>query len=258
MTLLETQLAAWLADFFWPMLRIGAVFVSSPIFNARQVSARSKALLAVSITIVIVPTLPEMPVVEVFSPLWVVIMVQQIAIGLMMGFVLQMVFGALVYGGQVLAYSMGLGFASMVDPANGLQTPVMSQIFLLLATLLFLVTNSHLVLINLVVDSFHTFPVGANIEAMHWWNLAAWGSRMFAGGLLMALPVVATLLLINLGMGVMARAAPQFNLFAVGFPITMTLGFIIIWMSLPSVMTDFLDLLDEALHLISTFVGITP
>lgn len=255
----EAQLSAWLADFFWPLVRIGAIFTAAPVFSARQVSARHRVLIALAVTLVVAPLLPKMPVVDVFTPDAFLIMVQQLAIGLMMGFVLQMVFGAVVYGGQVLAYSMGLGFASMVDPQNGVQVPVLAQFYLIMTTLLFLLLDGHLILIQLVVESFHTLPVAVDgISRNTLWDLVGWGSRMFAGGLLMALPVVASLLLVNLGMGVITRASPQFNIFAVGFPLTITLGFIVMWVSLPTMMYAFQDLLAEAFDLIKTFVNMPP
>lgn len=258
MILLETQLSSWLADFFWPLVRIGAVFAAAPIFSANQMQPQYRALLALLVTLVAVPVLPKMPVVEVFSPQWVLLIVQQLGIGLMMGFTLQLVFGSLVFAGQIMALKMGLGFANVVDPASGMNAPVVAQIFLIMGTLIFLVTNGHLILIELVVESFKTFPVGASFDSIHLWNLVSWGSRMFAGGLLMALPVVGALMLVNLGMGVMARAAPQFNLFSVGFPITILFGILIIWVSLGNVMVEFLDLLDEAFTLIASYVGIEP
>lgn len=257
MTLLEAQLSAWLADFFWPLVRIAALFTAAPVLSARQLEPGFRVLLALLVTLAAAPMLPKMPVVEALSAEAFLLMLQQVTIGLMMGFSLQLVFGALVFGGQVIAYKMGLGFASMVDPTNGLQTPVVAQIFLLLATLLFLVTNGHLILLELVVDSFRTLPVGESLASLHLWNLAAWGSRMFQGGLLMALPIVGVLMLVNLGMGVVARAAPQFNLFSVGFPITILLGFVILWIGLPSIMDQFLELLDEVFLLISGFIGRT-
>jgi flagellar biosynthesis protein FliR len=257
MTLLETQLSGWLADFFWPLVRISALFSAAPVLSARQLEPGYRVLLAVLVTLVAAPLLPRMPVVEALSAEAFILMLQQVTIGLMMGFSLQLVFGALVFGGQLIAYKMGLGFASLVDPANGVQTPVVAQVFVLLATLLFLVTNSHLILLQLVVDSFRTLPVGESLASLHLWNLVAWGSRLFQGGLLMALPVVGTLLLVDLGMGVLARAAPQFNLFSVGFPISILLGFVILWISMPSILEVFLELLDEVFHLLSGFVGIT-
>jgi flagellar biosynthetic protein FliR len=139
----------------------------------------------------------------------------------------------------------------MMDPQNGVQVPVLSQFYLILATLLFLVLNGHLVLIELLANSFHTFPVAMDgISRNNLEQLLAWGSRMFTGGLLMALPVMAALLLVNLGMGVIGRAAPQLNIFAVGFPVAILVGFVLIWVTLPDVMGNFAELLEEGLSLI--------
>lgn len=256
MTLLETQLSAWLAEFFWPLMRIGAIFTAAPIFSARQLPIRYRVVLVLLITYVAAPLLPPMPQVQAVSPEAAVILAQQLGIGLMMGFSLQLVMGTVVFGGQLMAYKMGMGFASMVDPVNGMQTPVVSQIFLLTATLLFLVTNSHLLLIKLVVDSFQSLPVGAPLESLHFWNLATWGGRTFAVGLLMSLPVMGSLMLVNFAMAILARAAPQFNLFAVGLPVTIIMGFVIIWVSLPSVLQLFVEMLEEAFSLIGSFVGL--
>ena len=164
---------------------------------------------------------------------------------------LQMVFGALVFGGQVVAYSMGLGFAAMMDPQNGVQVPVIAQFYLILATILFLVLDGHLVLIELLVESFHTFPVAVDgISRNDFSEILFWGSSMFRGGLLMALPVMGALLLVNLGMGVITRAAPQLNIFAVGFPITMLIGFLLMWATLPSLMDNFQELVAAGFSLI--------
>ena len=255
----EAQLSAWLASYFWPFIRIGAMMAAAPIFSARHINMRFRLLLAVVVTLAAAPLLPKMPVVDAFSHEAFLIIVHQIGIGVMMGFTIQLVFGALIYGGQVLAYSMGLGFASMVDPLNGLQVPVVAQFYLIIATLLFLIVNGHLILIQMVVDSFQTLPVAVDgVTRNSLWDLVSWGSRMFAGGLLIALPVVASLLMVNIGMGVVTRAAPQFNIFAVGFPMTMTLGFIIIWLSLPNMMGAFQSVLEEAFDLVATYVNITP
>ena len=179
------------------------------------------------------------------------ILLQQILIGVMMGFILQMVFAALVFGGQVIAYSMGLGFASMVDPQNGVQVPVLAQYYLIFATLLFLIFNGHLLMISLVVDSFHSLPVAVDgIVRNDLLELVAWGSRLFAGGLLIALPIMGAMLLVNMGMGVVMRAAPQLNIFSIGFPITILLGFFLMWMTLPNVMDSFNHLLQEAFQLV--------
>ncbi|MCU7871248.1 MAG: flagellar biosynthetic protein FliR [Candidatus Thiodiazotropha sp. (ex Lucinoma borealis)] len=243
----EAQLNIWLAAYLWPMVRISAMLLSAPLFSSRQVPVRLRLFMMLLITLLIAPTLPQLPPADVLSHTGFIIMLQQILIGVMMGFILQMVFAALVFGGQVIAYSMGLGFASMVDPTNGVQVPVVAQFYLILATLLFLVFNGHLLSIELVVDSFVTMPVATDgLSRNGLLELVAWGSRLFAGGLLIALPIIGAMLMVNMGMGVVMRAAPQLNIFSVGFPITMLLGFVLIWITLPNVFTVFNELLDEA------------
>ncbi len=257
MSVTEAQLTAWVAAFMWPLMRVGAMVIASPVFSSRQTPARLRVFVSLILTWWLVPLLPPMPVVEWISYDALVILLQQILIGVSMGFTLQMVFAALVFGGQTLAFSMGLGFASMVDPQNGVQVPVVSQYFLILATLVFLLLNGHLLLIELLADSFHTLPVAVDgIGRNSIYEIVAWASRMFAGGLLMALPAVAALLLINLGMGIITRAAPQLNIFAVGFPVTMLLGFVLLWLSLPGVLALFGDLLNEGFSLVTRMLRI--
>lgn len=182
---------------------------------------------------------------------------QQVLIGVAMGFILQLVMAAVVFGGQVIAYSMGLGFAAMMDPQNGVQVPVVSQFYLILATLLFLMFDGHLILIDILAQSFHTFPVATSgLSQSSLQEIIGWGSRMFSDGLLMGLPIVAALLMVNLGMGIVTRAAPQLNIFAVGFPMAIMIGFVLIWITLPDVMGNFQELLADGFLLIERIVGI--
>ncbi|MCU7943039.1 MAG: flagellar biosynthetic protein FliR [Candidatus Thiodiazotropha sp. (ex Cardiolucina cf. quadrata)] len=250
----EAQFNTWLAAYLWPMVRISAMLVAIPLFSSRQIPARFRLFMMILITLLVAPTLPPQPQADVLSHIGFIILLQQILIGVMMGFILQMVFGALVFGGQVIAYSMGLGFASMVDPANGVQVPVVAQFYLILATLLFLIFNGHLLSIELIADSFDTMPVAMDgLSRNGLLEVVAWGSRLFTGGLLIALPIVGAMLMVNMGMGVVMRAAPQLNIFSIGFPITMLLGFALIWVTLPNVFSVFNELLDEAFqHLMST------
>lgn len=242
----DAQLHQWLADFFWPLMRIGAMLMAAPIFSTRQIPVRFRMLLTVLITLVVQPVLPPSQVVSVFSTDALLIAVQQIAIGVALGFLMQMTFNALIFGGQVMAYSMGLGFASMMDPTNGVQVPVVAQFWLILAMLAFLMMNGHLVLISAIVDTFTVLPVSTDgLTRAGIWELLAWTSRMFAAGVLMAMPVIISLLLTNIGMGVVTRAAPQLNIFAIGFPITMLMGFVLMWVVLPQVMGNFGNLVLE-------------
>lgn len=245
------EITGWLGSFLWPFFRIGAMFMIAPMTGSTNVPTRVRLMLSLAVTAIVVPLLPQVPAVSPFSWPAIAIILQQLLIGVAMGFSLMLVFGAIVTGGQIIAMQMGLGFASMVDPQNGTQVPVLSQLYTLMTTLLFLGMDGHLILIRLLVDSFQLMPisdVGLDRDAFH--AIAMWGSQMFAGALWLALPAMASLLMINMAFGVMARAAPQLNIFAIGFPVAMIMGFVVILYSLPNVVPQFSQLLEQGFALI--------
>jgi flagellar biosynthetic protein FliR len=197
------------------------------------------------------PLLPAFPAVEMFSYEGMMVAIAQVMIGLSTGFIVQLVFSAVVFAGQGIALSMGLGFASMIDPQNGQQVPVVAQLYVISSTLIFLGLDSHLLLIKMLLDSFTSLPIGIDgIDKVGIWTIIAWSSRMFAGGLLLAMPVIASLLLVNISFGVATRAAPQLNIFSVGFPVTLMLGILLIWLTLPDVLNQFTGILTDAYDLI--------
>ncbi len=253
MNFTTAEITAWIGTFLWPLFRIGAMFTAAPIIGARSVPVRVRLIFAIAVSLVIVPVLPPMPAVEPFSWAGLVIILQQILIGVVMGFIVQLIFAAIITGGQMIAMQMGLGFASMVDPQNGTQVPVLSQLYLMMTTLLFLGMNGHLVLIELLAESFRLMPVGGEVMVRDaFWAVALWGSQMFAGAVWLALPAVASLLMVNIAFGVMARAAPQLNIFAIGFPVSMMMGFVVIYMTLPNVIPQFDSIMQDAFSLIRT------
>ncbi|MCD2450709.1 flagellar biosynthetic protein FliR [Methylicorpusculum oleiharenae] len=253
----EAELMAKVTVFVWPLIRIGALFIAAPLFSLNGVPARVRLILAVVLTLVVIPVLPPLPPIDLFSYQGLLITAHQVFIGLATGFILQMVFGAIVFGGQGIAYGMGLGFASMVDPQNGQQVPVVAQFYVIMSTLIFLAMDGHLLLIKLILDSFATLPIAVDsLDKADIWSIIAWGSRLFAGGLLLALPVIASLLLVNVSFGVASRAAPQLNIFSIGFPVTLMLGLLLIWLTLPSVLDNFTGLLMDAYELIGQILRI--
>lgn len=252
------QLEAWLALYLWPFLRIGACFMMAPIFGASFVPPRVRLFLAGAITFIVAPLIPA-PGVEVFSVAAVIVTVHQLLIGFASAFALQLIFDALAMGGQLLANTMGLGFAFNVDPLRGVSTPVLGQLYMILVTLTFLAINGHLVLIEILVQGFTTLPVGmTGLDSQTIWRIGEWGSQLFAGALVVALPGMAALLVVNLAFGVMSRAAPTLNLFAVGFPITLISGLVIMYVGLPSVLAAFNQSLEAAFGVIRTLLRIPP
>ena len=230
----------WLKGFLWPFFRIAGMFMSMVVIGTRTVSKRKRLLLALFLTIAVAPVLPEMPDVPLFGPASFVIAFTQTLLGLAVGFVSRMVFETFVIGGQIIAMQSGLGFASLNDPQNGTSVPVLGQYYLMMVTLLFLAFDGHLIMFELIIMSFDTLPVSTSGIALAGISeIIRFGSWMFGAGLMMAMAAVVSLLMINLSFGVMTKAAPQLNIFAIGFPITLTAGLIIVWITSAGFMPHF-------------------
>ncbi len=251
MNFTESQILGYVSSFIWPLLRISAMFVAMPLFSIQAVPARIRLLLSLAITLAIMPVLPPFQAIEVFSYEGMIVSVAQIFIGLSIGFIVQMVFSIVLFAGESIAASMGLGFAAMVDPQSGQQAPVIGQLYTITSTLLFLSLNGHLLLIQMLMDSFTSLPIGiSGLVKTDIWTIITWSGRMFSGGLLLAMPIIISLLLVNISFGVAARAAPQLNIFSVGFPITLILGMILIWLTLPDALNQFTGILTGSYDLI--------
>ncbi len=254
MTFTTADMVQWLNSMFWPFVRIGMMVTIAPVFGGNLVPVRIKLLFTLLLTWVMLPLIPPVPAIDPLSAASVLITIQQMIIGLAIGFALQLVFAALIVGGQTIAMGMGLGFASMVDPQNGVQVPVIGQYYVVLATLLFLAMNGHLALIGILADSFQSLPIGGGgLGREYYREIAHWGTRLFASGLLVALPAVTAILLVNLAFGVVSRAAPQLNIFGVGFPVTLTLGFIVILVTLPGLFPQMSNMITDALVSVQQF-----
>jgi flagellar biosynthesis protein FliR len=237
----------WLGMLFWPFVRIGACLMVAPVFGGSFVPRRLRVVLAGAITLAVAPLLPPIAAVPLLSVAGAMVTVQQLLIGAALGFALQLVFDALALGGQLLANGMGLGFAFNLDPLRGVTTPALGQLYVVLGTLTFLALDGHLALISTLVESFKGLPVGeSGLDPARLRALADWGSELFGGALRIALPGVTALLVINLAFGVMSRAAPALNLFAVGLPVTLIFGLSIVMFGMPSIGTAFKALLNEA------------
>lgn len=229
----SAQLDMWLATLMYPLVRLLALIASAPIFGDQQTPVRVKIGLSVLLAILLAPTLDLMPAVPVGSPQGLLIIIQQIIIGSAMGFTMRLIFSAVELAGEFSGMIMGLGFASFYDPRSASNSAVISQWLGIIASLTFLTLNGHLMILSLVAESFHTLPVGQMMSAQSFYTIAKWGENIFIFGLQISLPLLAALLITNLALGILTRAAQQLNLFAIGFPITLTIGFVILSISLP-------------------------
>lgn len=230
----DAQLNTWLVAFVWPLVRILGLLMAAPVFGHRSVPARVKIGLGVFIALIVSPTLPPLPEVALGSWQGLFILVQQFLIGLAIGFTMRVVFAAVELAGEIIGLQMGLGFASFFDPQSAGQTLVLSRFFNLLAMLVFLAVNAHLLVLGLLAESFTTLPISAApLAAEGFRSVASFGSTIFVVGLQIALPLIAVLLMTNLALGILTRSAPQLNIFAIGFPITLGVGLIVLDFSMP-------------------------
>jgi flagellar biosynthetic protein FliR len=237
------QLEAYVAQGFFPFARIGACLMVAPMFGARFVPARTRIILAAAITALVVPLIPA-PTIAPFSPQGFVVVFQQLLIGVAFGFALQVVFDALALAGQLLANSMGLSFAFNIDPLRGSSTPALGQLYVILATLTFLALGGHVALLEMLVAGLYSLPIGTSgLGQEGLWSLILWGGTLFSGAIGIALPGVTALLIVNLAFGVVSRAAPSLNLFAVGFPVSLVVGFLVVLAGIGPVQSSFTELL---------------
>ncbi len=230
----EAQLLAWLTPVLWPFLRALALFTALPVFSQRAVPMRVKIGLALFIALAAQPSLPPIPVVQLDSPLAVMVLVQQLLVGFTLGFAVRVVFAAVEMGGELIGLQMGLNFAGFFDPATASQGTASGRFFGTLVAFLFILSNGHLAIIAALVRSFEVFAVGDEPFAfLRQTQPQRWGAEVFTLGLWIALPLVGMLLFVNLVLGVISRVAPQISVFSVGFPITLSVGLIGMLLTLP-------------------------
>jgi len=233
----------------WALPRIGAMLLAVPIFGSQTMPTTIRSLVTLTLAVFVASFTPTTAELDPLSVVGLVTVVHEVLVGIAMGFALQLVMSAFAQAGESIALAMGLGFASMVDPQNGLRVPVISQYYVIIITLLFLTFDAHLIALEVLVDSFRTLPVGAGLAPEAAMRIAQWGSHMFLGAVIISLPIVASQLMIYLALGVITRAAPQLNIFAVGFPMLILAGFIMMWLTLPGIPGLFEGLLEDGVAL---------
>ena len=220
--------------FIWPMLRISALLLAAPVFSLTALTVRIRVLLALALSVMVYP-LFTWPDIDPLSPAGLLEICNQLVIGVFMGLALQIVTAAVVVAGQTISNSMGLSMASLIDPNLG-NVPVVAQFLLILSTLIFVSLGGHAMLLALILESFATLPVGSSLFGPQAYaQLVSWSSMIFLGALLTALPVMVTLLFISIGLGVVTRAAPSLNIFSVGLPATIVVGFVVLLLSLANI-----------------------
>ncbi len=251
LSLTSEQLNAWMVALLWPAARILSMISVAPLFGHMAIPARVKVGLGLLLAIAIAPGLPALPEVAPFSFDGVLLLTQQVLIGLAIGFTMRIAFAGIELAGELAALTMGLSFASFFDPNSSSEASVLSQWFGWLALMVFVSANLHLAMLASVADSFHSLPISALPVGVGPFKLVtSYAGHIFMIGLQLALPIVAALLVTNLALGILTKAAPQLNIFAIGFPVTLGVGFLMTAMVLPYLTQPMMQAMEQALALL--------
>jgi flagellar biosynthetic protein FliR len=244
---------------WWPSLRVGGFVLAAPIASEVAIPARIKIVFTLALAFLLAPLAAAPASLSIFSAAGMLTAVQELLIGVAIGMVMQLAFDGLTFAGQTISMTMGLGFSTLIDPQRGASVPVLGQIISIMGTLSYLAINGHLVLLGALANSFQTMPIGAaNIDRDFLLAVATWGARIFETGLLVALPAMIALVIVNMALGVVARAAPQLNLFGIGFTVTLLCGFFVLMVGLDGIMTGISSLIDTTLQAVVELVGAHP
>jgi flagellar biosynthetic protein FliR len=243
-----SDVSMWVSRFWWPTLRVGGFVLAAPIASEAVIPGFVKIIMSVSLAFLMAPLVQIPTALTIFSGAGLLAAVQELLIGVAIGMVVQLTFEALTFAGQTISLTMGLGFATLVDPQRGANTTVIGQMFMIFGILTYLAVNGHLVLLGTLAESFQSLPIGAaHIGGNFLLSVVLWGARVFEAGLLIALPAVISLVIVNLALGVVTRAAPQLNLFGIGFTITLLCGFFVLIVGLDGIMAGISSLINSAL-----------
>ncbi len=246
----EAHLVEWLSPILWPFLRVLAVFTAAPVFSSRAFPLRARIGLAFLVAYAAQASMPNQPLISLDGPQALGAVAQQLGIGFAIGFGVRLVFGAFELAGQVVGFQMGLGFAAFFDPSTSAQSSAMGRFYANMAALLFVVLNGHLMVLMAVVNSFVAFPVDQNIlQALSTMKLYELGADLIAAAFWISLPVVAILMFTNLALGIVSRVAPQMNIYAIGFPVTLAVGLVGVAATLPILEQPFVALLERTIEI---------
>lgn len=250
-TLSSADLYAWVASFLWPLSRILGLIATAPLFGNLSVPVRVKLCLGIALAILIAPGVPAVPAADPMSLAGLAIVAQEMLIGLSMGFAMRIIMSATEMAGEITGLTMGFGFATFFDPQTRARTSVIAQLLSLLTLMIFLALNVHLHLLTTLAYSFTSMPISPQpIGTSGFLEIAKWGGLIFSAGVQLALPLIACLLLTNFALGILTRAAPQLNLFGIGFPVTVGAGFLVIGLVLPFLANPISRHLEDAISFV--------
>jgi flagellar biosynthesis protein FliR len=247
-TLTSAELNTWIASVLWPLTRILGVISVAPLFGNVSVPARVKISLGILLSLIVAPTVPALPAIDPMSANGLLILVQQLVIGLTMGYAVRIVFAGVELAGEISGMTMGLGFASFFDPQTQARTSAISQFLALIMIMVYMASDLHLLVLSTLAKSFELMPISSGfISNEGLFQIVKLGGRIFSAGVQLSMPIVAALLITNVALGILTRAAPQLNIFGVGFPVTIGVGLIMIGVVLPYLTMPIIHLVQEGI-----------
>ena len=240
-----------ISQVIWPLARFSGLFLSAPFFSNTLIPSRIKIVFIFVLSWVCSFLVPTELSFENFNGMYVVYMVQEIAFGVIMGFILQIAFQVFIIVGQIIAFQAGLGFAVMVDPMSSASVPIVSQFYSIMILLIFLSLNGHIALLETLIDSFRVMPIGSlYLKDAMVWKVLLFSGWMFKEAVLVSIPAIISLLLVSVSIGVVTRVAPQINIFSLGFPLTLLFSIVIIQITLPSIGEQMVESLEQGMRYI--------
>ena len=249
LTITSVEMNTWIAALLWPLSRILGMIAASPLFGNASFPMSGKIMLGIVIAMIMAPVIPPGPAADPMSMAGLLIVLQEMLVGLALGFAIRIVFAAVEMAGEVVSATMGLGFASVFDPQTKGRSSAVSQFLALISTMAILAINGHLLLLEVLAESFVTMPISATpASAGLMLQLVKWAGAIFSVGLQLSLPIVAALLITNVALGILTRAAPQLNIFGIGFPVSLGVGLILISQALPYMSVPLQNLFNQGLE----------
>lgn len=240
------NLTSLVTSYMFTLIRISSLFVSAPFYSSKTLPVRIKIILAILLTIIITPLTTQSSLPNPNSISGLLLIVQQILIGVTIGLIFQFIFHIIIVAGQIIAMQSGLGFASFVDPSNQEALPIISEFYLIVTLLVFLSSNGHIFLITLIYKSFTLIPLSETTQLnFSYFEIVRYFGDIFAGALSVAIPAIVAMLIVNITLAIMTKAAPQLNIFTIGFPLMLLIGLFIMYINFSDVVSQTNEILSS-------------
>lgn len=243
-----SQLLQGMQDYWWPFCRILALFSMAPLFNHKALSMRVRTLLALALTLALAKALPPAPQINPLSLQGVLTSLEQILFGLLLGLTLQLVFTIFMVVGEIISTQMGMSMARYNDPVNGVSSSsIVYQLYFIFLVFLFFSIDGHLLTVSVLYQSFTYWPIGSGLNYPSLTSFVHAIAWVFSAAVFIALPVAFCMTLVQFCFGLLNRISPAMNLFSLGFPLTILVGLLCIYLTLPNLPESYLHLTRELL-----------